>query len=57
MVLGSCDEAELLKFIKTIALRGVHTEVHSAVFVGMHQHQGELQQAFKARLKAKVELC
>ena len=55
--LGSCDEAQLLGFIKIIAVRGVHKEVHRAAFQGMHQQQGELYQAYAARLKAKAELC
>ena len=57
VVLGSCDEAQLLKFIKAIAMRGVHKEVRRAAFKGMHQQQGELYQAYVARLKAKAELC
>ena len=50
LVLGSCDEAQLLKFINE-----VHT--HRAAFQGMHQQHGELCQAYAARLKAKAELC
>ena len=48
--LGSCDEKQLLGFIKAVAVRGVHKEVHRAVFQGMHQQQGELYQAYAARL-------
>jgi hypothetical protein len=55
--LGSCDEAQLLGFIKAIAVRGVHKEVHRAAFQGMHQQQGELYLPYAARLKAKAELC
>ena len=44
-VLGSCNEAQLLGFIKAIAVRGVHKEVHRVAFQGMHQQQGELYQA------------
>ena len=55
--LGSCNEAQLLGFIKAIAVRGMHEEVHRAAFQGMHQQQEELYQAYAARLKAKAELC
>ena len=34
--LGSYDEAQLLGFIKVIAVRGVHKEVHRAAFQGMY---------------------
>ena len=51
--LGSCNEDQLLGLIKAIAVRGVHrTE-----FQSMHQQQGELYQAYVAKLKAKAELC
>ena len=55
--LGSCIEAQLLGFIKVIAVRCMHKEVHRAAFQGMHQQQEELYQAYAARLKAKAELC
>ena len=35
--LGSCNEDQLLGFIKAIAVRGVHKEVHRAAFQSMHQ--------------------
>ena len=43
--MGSCDEKQLLGFIKAVAVRGVHKEVHRADFQCMHQQQGELYQA------------
>ena len=55
--LGSCDEEQLLGYIKAIAVRGVHKEVHRAAFQGMHQQQGEMYQGYAARLKAKADLC
>ena len=55
-VLGSCDESSLLGVIKAIAVKGVHKEVYRAAFQGMHQQQGELYQAYAARLKAKADL-
>ena len=55
--LGSCIEAQLLGFIKVIAVRCMHKEVHRAAFQGMHQQHGVLYQAYAARLKANTELC
>ena len=46
--LGSCNEDQLSGFIK---------EVYGAAFQSMHQWQGELYQAYIAKLKAKAELC
>ena len=54
--LGSCNEDQLLEFIKAIAVRGVHKEVNRAAFQSMHQQQGELYQAYVAKLKVKTEL-
>ena len=55
--MGSCDEKQLLGFIKAVTVRGVHKEVHRAAFQGMHQQPRELYQAYTAMLKAKAELC
>ena len=44
-------------FIKAIAVRGTHKEVHRAAFRGMHQQPRELYQAYTARVKAKAGLC
>ena len=55
-VLGSSNENELLERVKAIAVKGVHKEVHRAAFQGMHQQQGEMYQAYAARLKAKADL-
>ena len=46
-----------MRFIKAIAVRGMHKEVYRAAFQGLHQQQGELYQAYAARLKSKAELC
>ena len=54
--LESYDESKLLEVIKTIAVKGVHKEVHRAAFQGMHQQQAEIYQAYAARLKAKADL-
>ena len=35
--LGSCNEDQLLGFIKAIAVRGVNKEVYRAAFQSMHQ--------------------
>ena len=55
-VLGSSNETDLLERVKAIAVKGVHKEVHRAAFQGMHQQQGEMYQAYAARLKAKADL-
>ena len=38
-------------------MRGVHKELHRAAFQSTHQQQGELFQAYIAKLKAETELC
>ena len=55
--LGSCNEDQLLGFIKAFALRGVNNEVHMAAFQSMLQQQGKFYKAYVAKLKAKAELC
>ena len=55
-MLEDSDENKLLEMIKNIAVKGMHKEVHRAAFQGMHQQQGELYQAYAARLKAKADL-
>ena len=50
--LGSCNEAQLLGFIKAIAVSGMHKEVYRASFQGMHQQQGELYQAYTGKGRA-----
>ena len=47
------DQDQLLGFIKAIAVRGIHKEVHRAAFHSTHQQQGELYQAYIAKLKAE----
>ena len=44
-------------FIKSIAVRVVHMEVHRAGFQSLHQQKGDLNQAYVTKLKEKVELC
>ena len=55
--LRSCNEDQLLGFIKAIAVRGVYKEVDRTAFHGMHQQQMEFYQAYVAKIKAKAELC
>ena len=49
--LGSCTEDQLLGFIKANAERGVHKEMDRAAIQSMHQQQGELYQAYIAKLR------
>ena len=53
---GSCNEDQLLGFIKAIAVRGVYKEMHRAAFQSMHQQQGKLYQSYVAKLKPKAEV-
>ena len=41
-------------FIKAIAVKGMHKEVHRAAFQSMQRQQGELCQAYVAKLKVKA---
>ena len=55
--LNSSTEDELLKLIKSLAVKGVHKEVHRLNFTRMHQDQDEPITQFVARLKAQASLC
>ena len=45
--LGSCDETNLLEFIKAVAVRGVHKKVCRAIFQGIQQQPGEMYQSWQ----------
>ena len=55
--LSAITEDELLKQIKAVAVRGLHTAVHRRQFHSMRQGEGEDLAQFVARLKAKAALC
>jgi hypothetical protein len=56
-VLDAASETELLSWIKGLAVKGVHKEVHRTQFVNVRQKQGELVNAFYGNLKSKASLC
>ena len=55
--LNSVSEDNLLKWIKDIAVKGVHKEVHRTQFVKLRQKQGESINSYYGRLKAESSLC
>ena len=56
-VLNDCTEEELLAYIKSIAVKQVHHEVHQMNFHMMSQDEGEPITRFVARLKSQAFLC
>ena len=55
--LNSASEAELLMFIKSVAVKGMHKEVHRQTFHSMRQSEGESITHFLARLKSQANFC
>ena len=55
--LNSCTEQQLLAHIKSVAVKGVHKEVHCQTFHSLHQSPGESITCFLARLRAQAALC
>ena len=53
----AATETNLLSWIKKIAVKGVHKEVHRTQFVHCKQKQGERIGVFHGRLKAEAKLC
>ena len=56
-VLDTATEDQLLSHIKTIAVKGLHKEVHRVNFGKLKQEDGENVTHFVARLKAQAALC
>ena len=56
-VLNSATEEDLLLWIKQIAVKGAHMEVHRNNFVQLKQKQGETINSYLGRLKASARLC
>jgi hypothetical protein len=56
-MLNAATEVELLEWIKDIAVKGVHKEVHRTHFVNLRNKQGESMTAYLGRLKASAALC
>ena len=55
--LNAASEADLLKWIKEIAVKGVHKEVHRTQFVNLKQKQAETIPSYSSLLKSKTALC
>ena len=55
--LNTCTLEQLLSHIKSVAVRGVHKEVHRQKFHGLHQSPGESITCYLACLKAQAALC
>ena len=55
--LNGASEVNLLQWIKDIAVKGVHKEVHRTQFVNLKQKQGETVTSFYGRLRAEAALC
>ena len=55
--LNTCTEQQLLDHIKSLAVRGVHKEVHHQKFHNLHQAEDESNTSYFARLRAQASLC
>ena len=55
--LDNASEVELLAWIKEIAVKGVHKEVHRTLLAKLKQKQGESINAYYGKLKAESSLC
>ena len=56
-MLNAASETQLCTWIKEIAVKGLHKEVHRTQFVRCRQKQGECLNAYHGRLKAASSLC
>ena len=56
-VLNSSTEEELLNHIKSVAVRGLHKEVHRQTFQSIRQKEGEPVTHFLARLRSQADFC
>ena len=56
-MLDAASEENLLSWIKEIAVKGVHKEVHRTQFVHCKQKQGECLNSYHGRLRAEASLC
>lgn len=55
--LNAANESDLMRYIKAVAVRAVHPEVHRQQFFSLRQHDGENITSFVSRLKAQAMLC
>ena len=56
-MLDTASEADLMSWIKEIAVKGLHKEVHRTQFVNCKQKQGECLNSYHGRLTAESNLC
>ena len=56
-VLDACSEEDLLKHIKSVAVKVTHPEVHQMNFNTMRQEAGDTVTHYVARLKSQAFLC
>lgn len=55
--LNSASEAQLLAYIKSVAVKSIHPEVYRQQFFAMRQSDGESITCFISRLKSQAMLC
>ena len=55
--LNSTSETSLLEHIKSVAVKGLHIEVHRKNFGSLYQQDGESITRFVARLRSQAGLC
>ena len=55
--LNTASEADLLAHIKSVAVKGLHPEVHRQTFHSMRQSEGEAITHYLARLRAQANFC
>ena len=55
--LNTCPDQQLLDHIKSVAVRGMHKEVHHQKFHNLHQAEGESITHYLVRLEAQASLC
>ena len=55
--LNTCTEQQILDHIKSVAVRGMHKEVHCQKVHNLHQAEGESITRYLVRLWAQASLC
>ena len=55
--LNSCTEQQLLQHIKSVAVKGIHKEVHHQRFHSLRQSEGESVTHYLAKLLSQASLC
>ena len=56
-VLDAASEIQLLDHIRSVAVKGIHVDVHRKDFAGLTQGEGELITHYVARLKSRAAMC